>query len=224
MREHTMDTLDKPVVGTTMRLSDGRLLGYAEFGDPAGKPVIFCHGFGDSRITRNPDDTLTAALGVRLITMDGRGIGLSDFKPACSMLEVVDDVASLADQLGLDRFAVLGWSGGGPHALACAYKFPDRVTAAGIACGFAPFDRPGATVGMREDMRRFIPLLRRMPWMAKLVTASLPAQYRKDPEKAFQKQFGHGLPEADVQVMSRPDVHDNVLEGAVEAVRQGARG
>jgi pimeloyl-ACP methyl ester carboxylesterase len=219
-----MDTFVKPAVGTTIRLSDGRVLGYAEFGDPTGRPVIFCHGFGDSRLTRNPDDALTAALGVRLITLDGRGIGLSDFKHARSILDVVDDIALLADELQLDRFAVFGWSGGGPHALACAYAFPDRITAVGVACGFAPMDRPGATADMRKDMQRFIPLLRRMPWLAKVAMASLPGQYRKDPDKAFNKQFGHGLPEADTQMLARAEIRANVLAGAVEAVRSGSQG
>src|SRR4051794_21573686 len=135
-----MDTLVKPAVGTTIRLGDGRVLGYAEYGDPTGRPVMLCHGFGDSRLTRNPDDALTAALGVRLIILDGPGIGLSDFKPARSILDVVDDIVLLADELDLGRFALFGWSGGGPHALACAYRFPDRVTTVGVACGFAPMD------------------------------------------------------------------------------------
>jgi pimeloyl-ACP methyl ester carboxylesterase len=219
-----MKTLNTEDVGTTLQLRDGRLLGYAEYGDLTGQPVFLLHGFPDCRITRNPDDALTASLRVRLIIPDRPGIGLSSFKPARSLLERVDDVAELADALGLARFAVLGWSAGGPYALACAYKFPERLTGVGVACGFTPMDRPWATEGMSKQMQQGIALMRRLPWMTRLVTASVRGQYRKDPEKAFQKQFGQSISAADAQVLAQPEIRANLLAGAVEAWRQGARG
>ena len=119
----------------------GRAIGYEQYGDPAGRPVMLFHGFGDSRLTR-PDDAQTAASGVRLVTVDRPGIGLTDPLPARTLLDRIGDVTALADHLGLDRFAVLGWSGAGPHALACGHTLGDRITAVGVASGFAPFDRP----------------------------------------------------------------------------------
>jgi pimeloyl-ACP methyl ester carboxylesterase len=219
-----MQTIERAVGPNKLILPDGRGLAFAEYGDPAGKAVIFMHGFPDSRLTRNPDDTLTASLGVRLIIPDRPGIGASDFKPARALVERVDDMAALADHLGLDRFAVLGWSAGGPYALACASQMPERLTAVGVACGFAPFDRPDALAGMTKEMQQAIPLMRRWPWLTRLVTASLPGQYRKDPEAAFQKQFSTALSPADAQVMAEPAVRANLMQGAVEAMRQGARG
>jgi pimeloyl-ACP methyl ester carboxylesterase len=219
-----MQTQNKSSGGATLRLRDGSVLGYAEYGDANGQPVFLLHGYPDSRIVRNPDDALTTSLGVRLIIPDRPGIGLSSFKPARSLLGRVGDVAELANALGLSRFAVLGWSAGGPYALACAYKFPERLTGVGVACGFAPMDRPGATEGMSKNMQQGIALMRRLPWMTRLVTASLPGQYRKDPEKAFQKQFGGNLSAADAQVLAQPEIRTNLLEGAVEAMHQGARG
>src|SRR5438105_4654797 len=184
-------------VGTTVRRPDGHTIGYAEFGAPSGTPIISIHGYADSRITRHPDDALAASLNVRLITLDRPGVGLSDYRPARTVLEWTDDVAALADHLALGKFAVFGWSGGGPHALACAYQFPDRLTAVGVVAGFAPFDRPRATEGMRDDMRKFLPLLRRLPWLSHMVTSSLPLAYRRDPADPFEKQFGNGLPDRD---------------------------
>jgi pimeloyl-ACP methyl ester carboxylesterase len=209
---------------TTLVLRDGRRLAYAEYGDLQGTPVVFLHGWGDSRLTRHPDDRGTAALGVRLLTVDRPGIGCSDFQPRRTLLDWPDDLAQLADHLGLPRFAVLGHSGGGPFALACAWKLPARLTVVGIACGFAPMDRPGATTGMRKEMQRAVPVLRRLPWLARPMLASLPKQYRRDPELAFAKQFGHGLPASDSAVLAQPAVHANVLAGAVEALRPGAKG
>jgi len=65
----------------TLRLRDGRRLGYAEFGLPDGKPIFFFHGWGDSRLTRHPDDSLLDAAGIHLMTVDRPGFGLSDFQP-----------------------------------------------------------------------------------------------------------------------------------------------
>jgi len=104
-----MQTLERAETATIITLADGRRLAYAEYGAASGKPVFLMHGFPDSHITRNPDDELTASLGVRLIIPDRPGIGGSDYKPARALVERVDDITALADHLGLGRFAVLGW-------------------------------------------------------------------------------------------------------------------
>jgi pimeloyl-ACP methyl ester carboxylesterase len=186
--------------------------------------VIFLHGWGDSRLTRHPDDTRTTALGVRLITVDRPGFGQSEFQLRRALLGWPSDLTELADTLELGRFAVLGHSGGGPHALACAIALSDRLTAVGVACGFAPMDRPGARDGMSRQMQQGVELFSRMPWMAQLLFASLPGQYRRNPDKAFEQQFGHGLPDSDRAVLERPDIRANVLAGAIEALRSGSRG
>jgi pimeloyl-ACP methyl ester carboxylesterase len=219
-----MATVSAPAPTLTLTLRDGRRLAYADYGDPQGRPVVFLHGWGDSRLTRHPDDQLTAAAGVRLLTVDRPGVGASDYQPRRTLLRWPDDLRQLADQLGLDRFALLGHSGGGPFALASAWALPERLTAVGVACGFAPVDRPGGTAGLRPEMRRAVPLLRRFPWLARPLLASLPKQYRQDPEQAFEKQFGHGLPASDRAVLAQPAVHANLLAGAVEALRPGAKG
>jgi pimeloyl-ACP methyl ester carboxylesterase len=77
-------------------------------------------------------------MGIRLIAPDRPGMGYSDFKPERKLLDWPDDVCFLADSIGLEMFSVLGYSGGGPHALACAALLPDRVTAAASLAGVAP--------------------------------------------------------------------------------------
>jgi pimeloyl-ACP methyl ester carboxylesterase len=207
-----------------LELPDGRRLAFAQYGDPRGRPLLFLHGFTASRLTRHPDDALTASLGVRLVTVDRPGCGASDYQPGRTLLDFADDVLALADHLALERFAVAGHSAGGPYALAVAHRLPERVTRAGVVCGFAPFDRPDATEGMRPDMARAVPGLRRMPWLARLFMTSLPRQYAKDPEKAFEKQFGADLPESDRRELERPEVRRLILDAAVESVRGGSRG
>jgi len=119
-------------------LPDGRALGYAQYGDPSGKPLIFFHGSPSSRYLRHPDDKRTSSLNVRLITVERPGYGLSDQQPGRTLLGWPEDVKVLADHLELNLFSVAGISGGGPYAAACAYKIPERISKAGIISGVGP--------------------------------------------------------------------------------------
>ena len=129
----------------TMTLRDGRTLAFDTYGDPDGTPVIFSHGFSDSHVIRNPDDKLTASLGVRWIAADQPGVGGSSPKKGRKMVDWGSDMEELADHLGLDRFNAAGHSGGGPHALSVAFRMPDRVGKLALASPVAPFDQPGVT-------------------------------------------------------------------------------
>src|SRR5690606_7341419 len=88
------------------------------------------------------------SVGARVITPDRPGYGLSDYLPGRRLVDFPDDVAQLADALGLERFAVFGVSAGGPYAAACAWKLPQRVTGAAVVSGPAPFDREDAYEGL----------------------------------------------------------------------------
>ncbi len=112
----------------------GRRLGFAEYGDPGGLPVVFFHPTPGSRL----DGAHTQPSPLRVIAVDRPGYGRSDPLPDRTLLQVAGDVARLADALGLGSFAVAGISGGGPHALACAAALPGRVRCAAIVCGVGP--------------------------------------------------------------------------------------
>jgi tetratricopeptide (TPR) repeat protein len=121
-----------------LRLPDGRTLGYLDFGDPNGFPIFYFHGMPGSRLELAQYEPLLRELHIRLITPERPGYGLSTYQPRRKILDWPDDVAALADHLGIARFAVLGASGGGPYAAACAYKLPERVTALGLVSSAAP--------------------------------------------------------------------------------------
>ena len=128
----------------TIEARDGRTVAYAEFGDPTGRPVIVCHGSAESR-RFEVDHEWTAAQGVRVVTPDRPGFGGSTPLPDRTLLGWADDAADLADALGFDDFSVVGWSGGGPHALAAAHALGERVRAISLIGSFAPFTLvPGA--------------------------------------------------------------------------------
>jgi pimeloyl-ACP methyl ester carboxylesterase len=123
---------------------DGRGLAYEEIGDPAGFPIFMLHGTPGCRLAnRYLEPSKVAAARVRLVTYDRPGYGRSARLRGRSVVDCVEDVAAIADDLGIGRFAVMGSSGGGPHALAVAARLPDRVTRAACLVGLAPFDAAG---------------------------------------------------------------------------------
>src|SRR4051812_29684645 len=101
-------------VERTVRTADGRTFAFRDFGPREAPAVIFHPGFMACRLTGRP------AAGVRVISVDRPGIGNSDPAPQRSLMDAAADVATIADQLGIDRFAVLGHSAGAPSAMACA--------------------------------------------------------------------------------------------------------
>lgn len=118
---------------------DGRALAFCQWGEPAGRPVWFLHGSPGCRLLR-PADVDFAGLGVRLLTYDRPGYGRSDRRLGRSVADTASDVAAISDYLSLHEFAVVGVSGGGPHALAVAAVQTGRVTRCATINGLGPPD------------------------------------------------------------------------------------
>ena len=127
----------------TVRTSDGRTLAVEEGGDPAGRPVLVHMGTPNSRHLYGPHERDAAERGLRLIGYDRPGYGGSSPQPGRSVADCADDVRAICTDLGIDRLAMWGVSGGGPHVLACAALLPDLVTAAASLASLAPFDSDG---------------------------------------------------------------------------------
>ena len=215
----TFDTINTP--DTVIHLRGGRALGYAEYGDPAGKPVFFFHGWPGSRLQRHPDDAIAASLGARLITIDRPGFGLSDFKPGRTLLDWPDDVAELADILQIEQFAAVGISGGGPYLLACAFKIPHRLTRAAVISGLAPLDWPGATGGMPWSTRVGLSVMKRTPWwLPNLLLGPVARRTRQDPEWV-SKRIPGSFPTIDRDMYARPDIKAMMQKDLTEAYRNG---
>lgn len=210
--------LEDQVTSHRVTLRDGRELAYAEYGDLQGVPVFFFHGLPSCRLM-HPDAETSRALGVRLITADRPGFGRSDPKPGRTLLDWADDVADLADSLGLHRFALVGPSGGGPFVAACACKLAPRVTHAAILGGSGPLDAPGARDGMAAERRIGYILAQRAPALLPLVVR-LRGDPRRDPERFFANYTRHNPP-ADQRLLARPEVRQMFLTSYAEATRQG---
>jgi pimeloyl-ACP methyl ester carboxylesterase len=219
----TTRSATEPKKDNVLRLRDGRMLGYAEYGDSTGTPVFSFHGFPGSRVESRFARDAALQRGIRVIAPDRPGLGLSTYQPRRTILGWPDDVVELADALGIERFAVMGVSGGGPYAAVCAHKIPQRLTGVAIVSGVGPLHRLGATEGMLRTnrimfgaQRRFPPLGRAIIWLAGIVL-------KRYGTKGMDR-MARALPEADQRIMARPDVRDLFAEDASEAFRSGARG
>jgi pimeloyl-ACP methyl ester carboxylesterase len=205
-------------------LGDGRALGFAEYGDPKGKPVFYCHGFPASRLEAELTASVAARIGVRVVAADRPGFGRSDFRPDRSITDWPDDLGELADRLGIERFAVLGVSGGGPYALACALRLPARLTRVGLVCGLGPLAATGLLREMGWPARVSFGLARRMPLLLRLLYEGLLGPpLRRYPEAAM-KLLTVAAPAADREVLARPEVRRILAASIGEAFRPGMRG
>jgi len=205
-----------------IKLKDGRILGYAEYGDPQGQPVLHFHGTPSSRFEADNPDLIAIAdrLHVRFIVPDRPGIGLSDWKPY-TVASYPDIVVQLADKLGLDRFAVTGLSGGGRFVAACAWKIPQRLTTATIVSGTAPFDLPGVKEALSKQEQQEYSMADKMPWLFRLFLWKFARDARKNPASIYAMFVN--APDADKALLTQPGVRqafENMINGAFE---QGAR-
>jgi len=158
-------------------LPDGRTLSYAEYGDPNGYPLMFFHGYPSCRLEAWFLDPIVQRKGIRLIAPDRPGFGRSTFVHNRQLTDYPSDIRALADHMGLEKFAVLGGSGGGPYAVACAKDLPGRLSAVGLMASAGPWaveGDPGAEKGLMKDVRAttkfWAGAIRRAPGVTSLVT------------------------------------------------------
>ncbi|MDX2157838.1 MAG: alpha/beta hydrolase [Hyphomicrobiaceae bacterium] len=126
------------LVDRSVTLADGRRVAYRELGHPAGFPVIALHGTPGSRLKYLSASYTAERLGIRIIAPDRWGYGATDSHRTPSLRAYPPDICELADRLGVDRFAVMGVSGGGPYATAIATSAPSRVTALALVAPVGP--------------------------------------------------------------------------------------
>jgi pimeloyl-ACP methyl ester carboxylesterase len=131
-----------------LALEGGRHLAYGEYGDPAGLPIFFFHGWPSSRTMAELADAAARRLGVRIISPDRPGICDSTFQPNRTLLDWPDMIKQLADHMQIKRFHILAISGGAPYAYATGWKIPERVPAMAVVSGAPPI----AELQNRQDL------------------------------------------------------------------------
>ena len=199
-----------PTNDRLLELDDGRTVGYATWGDPEGTPVFIGHGTPGSRLDRYApldDPEWVRKRRVRFVGVDRPGYGYSDPWPEASLLDCAGDFVRVADDLGLERFAALGASGGAPYVIALGALAPERVVRIAIVSG-------AAEIGLDEEET------------AEELAADVGEEarmLRENPE-AWYAGFVAEVTEVDRGVLERPEVRAIVIGMFREAVRQGAVG
>lgn len=208
----------------TLTAAGGRTLAYVERGPADGTPVILSHGTPGSRLARHPDPEIYERHGVRVVAYDRPGYGRSDPQRGRSVSDAAADIAAIGDELGFERFAVVGGSGGAPHALACGALLGDRVTRVGALVTPAPFEEGfdffegladlnvkefGAALDGEAAIEAFL-----QPYVDTI---------RSDVDSVIEEMLTE-LPEIDGERASKPETRAIMRESWVEAVRQGSRG
>ena len=202
-------------------LSGGRKLAFEEFGDPQGTPVLSFHGGLSSRLDAATADQAAREIGIRLISPDRPGIGCSTFQPNRRLLDWPEDVAALADTLDIDRFAVLGWSAGGPYAAVCAARLGDRVTAAALLSSSIPLDIFGTTRGLTLDDRVLLVLVRRAP---RLAAALMRVTIADAADGRLYREVLRSFPPVDRAVIRGMGPPAQAVAFVKESMRQGPAG
>lgn len=201
---------------STIRLRDGRILGYREHGLTAGSPVFWFPGTPSSRDFVPPDADAATRRNLRIVVVERPGYGTSDPQPGRTFLDWPRDVEQLAEALGLARFVVAGFSGGGPYATACAFAMPSRVRKLVVIGAAAPFDLPGVRASLPAHVRPLFALAQRAP---RLFAAAL--RLRGPSGASLQRAMLRHLAPCDQRVLTQGDVLARQIALTEEALRQG---
>lgn len=211
----------------TVNTRDGRRLHWSQWGVADGEPVLLFHGNPGSRLFRPDRDTLVEN-GVLLVTVDRPGIGGSDPRPGRRMADWADDVEDLADALGLERFAVVGFSMGGPHALATGALIPQRVSSIAVHAPPGPWSERGFADLVPAQVRQMRDAFAEDPDAA---ADTFRAQFTKqremmlsDIDRALEQAIRSGFGDPDEHVLDDPTMSNMLADDGLEAMSQGVEG
>ncbi|WP_369383716.1 alpha/beta fold hydrolase [Streptomyces sp. cg36] len=208
-----------------IRTPDGRRLAVESRGHPLGRPVFLLHGTPGSRRGPAPRSTVLYRMRIRLITFDRPGYGDSERRPGRRVAHAAQDVAAIADALGIDTFAVVGRSGGAPHALSCAALLPERTARAVALVPLAPRDAAGLDwfAGMTEDNVRAYTIAAGGPGAVTAVFEERAREIRADPTATVTAMHGM-VPDPDRSVLTDAAIRALLVRNFADGLRDSADG
>ncbi|MGV9712497.1 alpha/beta fold hydrolase [Gordonia sp. NPDC003424] len=213
-----MMDIARPKVEGVVAMDDGRLIGFAEFGVATGRAIFWLHGTpGARRQIPTEARAFAGENNLRIVGLDRPGVGSSTKHRYGSVSEFAQDFEVVADALGIDEFAVIGLSGGGPYALGVAHALPDRVVAAGVLGGVAPTEGPDAMPGGAMRLgHATAPILRYAGAPIGKVLSSVLSVARPIADPAISI-YGRFSPQGDRELLARPEFRamflDDLLHG-----------
>jgi pimeloyl-ACP methyl ester carboxylesterase len=207
----------------TLQLPDGRTVCFAEYGHVEGPVLVYCHGYPGSRLEAAFLPAHAAEAQVRVLSLDRPGYGLSSFQEHRSFLDWPRDLVALTDHLGIDRFAIVGVSGGAPYALACARQIPERLLSCGIVSGIGPLSL--GTTGMSRQNRLVLFLAHRAPWLLTPLVSATARSFRDEERarKAVTSEMKQ-MVQPDREALLAHHVVEPLVASTRETYRQGVRG
>ena len=204
-----------------MTRDDGSVIAVEVVGEPDAVPVLLCHGLADSRLSARSFSAVAAELGLRVITPDRPGTGGTDLRRLRRVPDWTRDAALVLDRLRVGSAAVVGVSGGGPFAAACAAAIPGRVTSLTL---IAPLGAPQwPTDGMAPGERMSLSLARQVPGFGGWFLGRLAALARANPA-LFLRIATSEMPGSDRRAIGQPGLRDAFVANYTEAFRQGSQG
>ncbi len=205
-------------------LPDGRTLAVAEYGDPAGKPLLFLHGTPGSHRLAGIIAQKAGEYGFRLLAPDRPGLGLSSPHPTRTFLGFAEDIRAVLDHLGLAKVDLVGISGGGPYALACAHAIQERLgRVVLLSPWWFPYGSPDARVGLDPLFKLYESATRRARPLTKPMAYLVAALARKHPRAVIKNILRHAPPD-DRKLLADAAIQDILAEDIRMAFAQGWRG
>lgn len=206
-----------------VELADGRRIGLYEYGDPDGRPVLVFHGVPACGAGFAWADEPARARGLRLLAPDRPGVGRSSGPPLRRVADEAQRMIDLAEALDLDRFALWGYSGGGPYAVACAATLGDRVTTTAVAAGMGEVGTWAEIDDFAKTDRQLLGLAPAHPRVARF-TLSVSARLAKASPGSAMKSFAKELSDSDRAVLDGLGPPEEAMALFTAAFQNGARG
>lgn len=201
----------------TLEREGGRQLGFAEYGDPEGIVVLGFHGVPGTRYMFRPTAASAKRLGLRIIAPDRPGYGLSEPLPGRQLTDWLDDVDALLEYLAIDRFSLVGISGGAPFATITAAHYGDRVMALGLVSPMGPVAEVYQSIEMPKLQQRFFLDLPNRERLVKWGSSGANAIFKLAPGVSYDLSV-RTLPPADREIMQRPSIKAHVIEDVKESL------
>ncbi|MGB3020634.1 MAG: alpha/beta hydrolase [Methyloceanibacter sp.] len=206
-----------------LKLPDGRRIGCAEYGDPDGLSVLALHGTPGSRLMFALTHEAARDRGIRIIAPDRPGYGQSDFRQIETLAQSAADLNAVADAYGLDRFAIIGVSGGGPFAIAAAAANPDRVPLLALAGPVGPIADLGRNLRISRVHSILFRGLARSSLGPRVFFQALRYLVFKAPDTAY-RWLMRRVKRSDRAILARADVRASLQAAIREGLQPGVEG
>ena len=190
----------------TIQLSDGKNLCYAEYGDPKGAPIFLFHGNPGSRLSWGLYPESPFLENIRIIAPDRPGYGRTEFKKN-ALEKWPHDITELADHLGINNFHLFAPSGGGPYALACAWKIPERIISIGLFGSVGPYTKESVE-GVNKPLKILWSLSNRLFFLVKFQNKLMARKARRDPLSLVKAFRDLELSEYDKRIADKEEIQN----------------